>query len=147
MDFCELVKERDSVNGAAVFPQSLNGANASTGAIDMSRFNRVIFYGMTGSATPTSVVGASIQQTNNANGSGATNIASYVITNMTNATNQAFSIEINAMQMTARYAVGFIFVNTAANTVSLIPVATDARYHPATTFDDASVNQRVSVLP
>ncbi len=145
--YTELLKERDSIAGTPVYPQSLNGASGTTGTVDMSKFNRVQFIGGIGTKTNGCVVSCYLQETNNSDGSSATNIASVAITAITNTANNGFTLEVFAGQLTKRYVVGVINVATAAATVMLIPVATEARFQPCNNNDDATVVQRIYVTP
>lgn len=141
--FTELVRERDGLNAAAIYPASLNNTNLTTGALDMSKFARCCLFGLAG-AGATASVRAYLQETANSNGAGAVNISGAIITNIVNTANQQFTVEVDATQLTKRYVVGVIEENSAiAKIVSGVLIGTDHRYGPANTSDSTSVNQRV----
>lgn len=145
----ELIQERESITpttGVPVISQSLNNASASTGTVDMSKFNRVEFLGTVGALTSGAAITMYLQQTNNANGAGATNISGAAITSaLVNAANLMFSIEVNAWELSARYVLGVINEGAGkACTLSCIPRATDPRYAPQSNDNTAIAVQRVS---
>lgn len=142
--FTQLLKERDSIAAQPVFPQSINGASGTTGAVDMSLFARCQFLGFVGSLGGSATVDCRLMETNEAGGGNATNIANASITQISTA-NRAFTIEVQAMQMTKRYLVGVITVGVAASVVGLFPIATEGRYPPVTNNDNNTVAQRVAV--
>ncbi len=139
----QYLKERDSIAGTPIYPQTLNGANAQTGTVDMSKFYKVQFLLGTGFCTASSSIQFVLQQGNNANGSDAVNIANTAITN-TALTNTENTSEIAANQLTGRYVRGWVAENgSKVVTLCVYPIASEPRYPPQAS-DDASVNQRVA---
>lgn len=140
--FCQLLRERDSLNGTAVIPASLNGT-VNTGLVDMSRFNRVQFICAIGAVNSNTTT--LLQQCNNTNASDATTITNgtAAVVNQVNAT---WTLEVASNQLTARY-VRCQLTNTLAAVGTVIPLATMARYDSANAYDGTQVNQRFVSSP
>ena len=116
-----------------VFPSSINGSNNS-GTVDMSKFYRVAFL-----VQCTTTLNAYIKQSANANGAGASNIAA--VTSGTNTlamtANTQATLELRADQMTSRYALCQVVIDTAGVT-GIVPIAGDPRFGPANASDNTT---------
>lgn len=138
--FTEQLKERDSIAGTPIHPASLNGAQNS-GTVDMSKFNRVQFMGGVGTLGTNATIDARLEESDNSNGASGVNITGASITQI-NAANKHFTIEVRADQLSKRYVRCVVTVGVAASVITCYPIGTAARNKPATSNDDASVNER-----
>ena len=140
--FTQLLKERDSLP-KPIFPQSLNGTSATTGPLDMSLFSRCQLIGSVGALGASGNTAAYLQESNEANGANATNVSGGAIVNIASS-NGAFTIEVNATQLTKRYVQGVIGVSTTASLVCGFLVGTEGRYPPVNNNDNSTfVVQRI----
>lgn len=140
--FTEQMKEGLGLAGTPIHPRSANGA-VSTGVVDMSKFNRVMFLGEIGTLGTDAVLQGYVQGTNESGGGNSVNISGLAITNI-NTANQAFTVECRSDQLTYRYIKMVLNVNVAS-VVSCFPIVSHPRYHPSTGSDDASIAQRVAL--
>lgn len=137
--FTQTIKERDSFAGTPIVPQLLNTAGQTVGSIDASKFNRINWILGVGTIGSGNVQMYAIES-DNANMANATNITNAAITNVTTA-NSVSTLELQAMQLTARY-VSVVVVATNA-VVVVLPQGTVGRFPPVNNNDVATVIQRV----
>jgi hypothetical protein len=123
-------RERDSINGTGIYPQSVNG-QTNSGTIDMSLFNRACWYIMQGVGA--FQLNATLYQGNNSNGSDGAAISANSF-QVSNAANSQFTVEIRGDQMTYRYA-KLNLVTAGAVLCSAFGVGTECRYGPANAYD------------
>jgi hypothetical protein len=133
----EKLAERDAIAGTGIVPASTNGA-AYTGTVDMSKYNRVQFIGLCGTLGGSGTVDAGLYQSNNSNGATNTSVAGTNIAQIT-VNNSTFRIEVRADQLTARYVLCKVTVGTLASIVGMVPLGTEARYHPVTDLGNQAV--------
>src|SRR5947207_10004510 len=89
---------------AAINPQTLNNANATTGGVDMSLFRRAGFVLEVGAVTGGGAITAQLVESNNANMSGATNLGgSNTSLAGLNTANKQYTFEGRADQVSKRY--------------------------------------------
>jgi hypothetical protein len=144
--YTELLKERDCIAAAPIFPVS-NQGNQQTGLVNMFKWGRVQFVYCVGTLGTNGTVDMYLQQGNNANGSDQANIpaisgGNIAITQIT-AANRVGGLEVSAPQLTGQYVRGCVVDGVAASIVALIPLATDGRYPPATDYDPTNI-QRIT---
>lgn len=142
--FTQQLKERDAIP-APLYPISLNGASGTTGVIDMSKYNRCEVVFMIGAAVANANVRGYLQQTNNSDGSSPSLITGSNSATIANTSNRSFTIECQAAQLTARYVIGVVNVETAAAVVSALPIGTEGRFPPVTSGDANTVAERLVV--
>lgn len=140
----ELLKEDHTWAGTPIYPAAQANATVYTGTVDMSKYNRIQF------AIACGVMGASgntlfqLQMTNNANGASNTNVAATNSGTGTsvaiNNSSQGATIEARADQLVVpgnpagspfRYCQLAAVVGNGPATFSVVPMASEARQHPA----------------
>ncbi len=143
--FCENLQERDSFAATPIYPAS-NSGTQGTGAVDMSKFNRVQFLWGVGTVGANASVQFYLAQTNDSTGASGVNLTSSSPTNISVAGNVG-SIEVQAEQLTARYVVCNAVVTVNACVLSVFPYGTMARYQPANTYDYNTTRVQRTVVP
>lgn len=147
--FDELFKEGFAIAATPLFPASQAAGAIGTGAVDMSKYNRVAFVGALGTLGANATVAAWLQQTNNSDGSGGaalgTNVA--LSTNFS-AANASFSLELlnGSQQLTARYVTCNMAIGVNACVVSCIPLGYIPRNPPVTDYNTNTTGvQRIAL--
>lgn len=141
--FTELFKESIIIAAAPAYAASGN-ANLETGAVDMSRFNRVAFILHVGTIGDASNVNMYLQESDESDGANGTNITDAVLTSALNAANTEATIELQASQLTKRYVKAVADPGGAnASIFGIIPLAFEPRYHSAEDLVHASVEQQI----
>ena len=138
--FTALCKEKLGLPATPIHSASHNGTT-NTGTIDMSLFHRAMFLGDVGTLGASATLDASLFQSDNSNGTGATNIASSSIAQIS-AANSTWTQEINATQLTKRYVLCSTVNAIAASVYGVYAIGVDPRNAPANTNDVSDVVQR-----
>jgi hypothetical protein len=143
----EQMSQALSIAGTPIHPQTLNNASANTGAVDMSKFERVLFVVDIGSVTGGGSLAAKLQVATDSafttpvdlSGGGATAVT---------ASSKVVTLECRAGQLGTgyRYVRCRLTEGGSQNVVcACIPLGGDAHQKPASAQDDASVTQRLVV--
>jgi hypothetical protein len=135
----EQLSEGLSVPAAELDPVSQAAGAVTTGGVDMSRFQRVMFLLMVGSVGASGTVDAKLQDSND-NSTFADLSPGVSITQVT-ASNKIVTVEIRADQC-RRYVRLSVTVGTNAVLIAAVPLAGEAVYKPAKAKDIAAVAQR-----
>ncbi len=135
-------QEGFAIAAQPIFPASQAAATVGTGAVDMSKYNRVAFVGGVGTLGANATVAAWLQQANTSDGGNATavingtNIA--LSTNFT-AANATFSLELvngsQELSSTGRYVTCNMNVATNACVICCYPIGYIARNPPVTDYN------------
>ncbi len=144
--YTQLLSERDSFAATPLYPASTNG-QSNTGAVDMSKFNRVVFKCLLGSVPGGANVQLWLQQGNLSNGASGFNIAQVtgggnIATGLLTQGSAEVALEVAASQLATncRYVKCTVNVTGIASLLSVTPVGTEARYGPANASDFDSAN-------
>lgn len=131
-------------------PVSANGANINMTGVNMANFDRVMFILQTGVLGTNATVDFRLQQSTAVGGTYA-NISGKSITQLTQAgtdDNKQVVIEIKSDELDVSNAKMFvrgqIDVGTAASLVSAIVLGQPTRFEPASTFNQAAVDEIVA---
>ena len=131
-------------------PVSANGANINMVGINMANFDRAVFILQTGVLGTNATVDFRLQQSTSVNGTYA-NISGKSITQLTQAgtdDNKQVVIEIKSDELDVSNAKMFvrgqIDVGAAASLVSAIVLGQPTRFEPASTFNQAAVDEIVA---
>lgn len=137
---------------ATIDPDSLSAGAANSDAVDMSKFNRVLFLFLSGDLGTSATMDGKLQ--GSVDGStGWTDLSGKSITQFTQAgsdSDKQALVEITAEELagygsgTYRYVRGVITIGTAASEAALVALGASARFHPASDDDLASVDEIVT---
>ena len=131
-----------------VDPQSASAGDYATDVIDMSKFQKVLFYILVGAMTTNGTLDFVVKGDTASGGSFTTTVTGKAITQLTKAgsdDNKQVVVEVTAedvAQQSFRYIKGIVTTATAASLVAVAAVGVDARYAPAD--DLSSVDEVVS---
>jgi hypothetical protein len=141
--YTEQLSQALSIAGTEIDPVSQGAGTVTSGAVDMSKFHRIMCVLMVGNVGAAGTVDAKLQQS--ATGSGGwTDIAGSNITQVT-ASNKVVTLEIRYDQLTAgqRYVRLSITVGVNAVLIAALPIGGEAVEKPASSNDVAAVAQRL----
>ncbi len=141
---------------APIYPATNNGTQYSN-TVDMSKYNRLMFHCGTGTVGGGGSCLFQLQQTNNSNGQGNTNVAASnsgttsgaAVSVTISGSSQSGQIECRADHLTRRYAQLSAIVSTNASLDYAFGWASEARQHPAGTSSsnaDASLQTTSGAL-
>lgn len=141
--YTQLIKERDAFAGTPIHPTSATSTQ-TTGCVDMSKYNRVIFIISVGTLGSSGTVNAKLQTGNASDGSDAADFTGGAITQIDTAGSKIATIEISAAEMgTKRYARVSMTTAVASSIVGVYPIATEGRFPPITSGSVAAVVQQL----
>ena len=137
----EQLSQALSIAATELDPVSQGAATVTSGGVDMSKFERVMFVVMVGAVT-TGTVDAKLQESATSGGT-YTDISGASITQITTS-NKIATLEIKATQLSAgkQFVRLSLTVGTAATLIAVLPLAGEARQKPASAQDIAAVTQR-----
>ena len=137
----EQLSQALSIPATELDPVSQGAATVTTGGVDMSKFERVMFVVMVGAVT-TGTVDAKLQESATSGGT-YTDIAGASITQITTS-NKIATLEIKTTQLSAgkQFVRLSLTVGTAATLIAVLPLAGEAHQKPASAQDIAAVAQR-----
>lgn len=131
-------------------PVSQGAGTVTSTSIDMAQYRRVMFILSVGAMTASSTVDMTIRGDTASGGTYTTAITGKTITQLTQAgsdSNKVVIVEVGADEVAAqglRYIRASVVVGAAASLVSLVALAGDIRYTPASDFDLAAVDEIVA---
>lgn len=131
-----------------VDPQSATAGDYATDVIDMSKYQKVVFYVLVGAMTTDGTLNFVVKGDSASGGSFTTTVTGKSITQLTEAgtdSNKQVVVEVTAeeaIMQDFRYVKGVLTTATAASLVAVAAVGVDARYSPAD--DLASVDEVVA---
>ena len=131
-----------------VDPQSASAGDYATDIVDMSKFQKVVFYILVGAMTTNGTLDFVVKGDSASGGSFTTTVTGKAITQFTKAgsdDNKQAVVEVTAEELAEqgfRYVKGVLTTATAASIVAVAVVGVDARYAPAD--DLASVDEVVA---
>jgi hypothetical protein len=143
----EQLSQALSIAATELDPVSQGIATVTTGGVDMSKFERVMFVLMVGALGGAGTVDAKLQECTSAGGAGASDIAGSNITQLTvggSGSNKIVTLEIKASQLTAGKSFVRLSVTVGGNAVLIAacPLGGEARQKPGSAQDIAAVFQR-----
>ena len=132
---------------ATVDPGNLSAGSHSTDAVDMSKFEEVMFIVAVGTLGTSGTVDFKVQESDQAAGT-YSDISGKSITQLTDAgndDNKQAVVVVKASELTPgkRYVKGVLTVGTAASDACVVAIAGKPRYAPASAFDLSSVDEIV----
>ena len=138
----EQLSQALSIAAAELDPVSQGVATVTSGGVDMSKFERVLFLLMVGSVGAAGTVDAKLQESATSGGT-YTDIAGASITQIT-ASNKIATLEIKATQLSSGKTAVRLSLTVAVNAVliAVLPIAGEAKQKPASAQDVAAVVQR-----
>jgi hypothetical protein len=138
----EQLSQALSIAAAELDPVSQAIATVTSGGVDMSKFERVMFLLMVGSVGGAGTVDAKLQQSATSGGT-YTDISGASITQIT-ASNKIATLEIKSTQLTTGNQFVRLSVTVGGNAVLIaaLPIAGEARQKPGSAQDIAAVTQR-----
>jgi len=139
----EQLSQALSIAATELDPVSQGIATVTTGGVDMSKFERVMFLIMVGAVGGAGTVDAKLQECTSAGGAGAADIAGGAITQITTS-NKIATLEIKASQLSAGKSFVRLSLTVGGNAVliAVVPLAGEARQKPGSAQDIAAVTQR-----
>lgn len=139
--FTQQLKEALSIQNS-IQGSNIQGTQVTT-PINMQKFHRAMFVVSVGVVGASGTVDAWLEESDYANASGASNLATTVKITQIATSNQIASLEIRANQMSKQYLRCKTVTGVANSIVSVLGLGAEGHYNPVYGNDDASVVQRV----
>ncbi len=138
----EQLSQALSIAAAELDPVSQGIGTVTSGGVDMSKFERVLFLLMVGSVGAAGTVDAKLQESATSGGT-YTDISGGSITQIT-ASNKIATVEIKATQLSSGKQFVRLSVTVGGNAVLIaaVPLAGEAHQKPGSAQDIAAVTQR-----
>jgi hypothetical protein len=143
----EQLSQALSIAGTPVHPQTLNNSTQKTGAVDMQKFERVMFVVDIGAVTGGGSLSMKIQESVDTTDGNFSDLSGGGATAVT-ASSKVVTLECRARQLSSgkRY-VRCVLTETGSQNVvcGCLPLGGEAHQKPGSAQDDASVSQRLVV--
>ena len=131
-------------NTAAVGAEGFN-----TGTADLRKYHRFCVKFWLGTRGAAATWNCTVRQTNNSNGTSATNVSGLYTTTTLQIANQVVTMEGRCDQLTARYVVGSMYdaTGTAASVIAMEVWGLNPRFGQASDDNNTNVNTQTVMSP
>jgi hypothetical protein len=129
---------------ATIDPVDANNADSETDVIDMSKWHEVLFIVMVGAIASSGTFDFKLQESDNSDGSSASDISGKSITQLTDADdNKQVLINLRSEECSKRYVKGVMANSAHSQLAAVVALGMEPRVGPASDDDLSSVDEIV----